>query len=364
MKSKCDACLIRDSTSRLRPHPSIYPTIDPKVHYGAQTFAGKVVLITGASRGIGAEIALQFARAGASLTLVARSQASLDASKDAILRERPSAQVLTFPADVRDVTKTEEAVTATVAKFGCLDILIANAALLRAADKRAFALRVVITGRDSVIELFRLVAFASKDPKGWWDILEVNIRGPYNYIQCVECRMLAVEPHAHAHLVLHSFSVPELLKTKGQVVIVTSAAAQVRFPNASEYCTSKHAINRFAEFVTIGDSHFLYIFTPPPRIGAERYFPHRFAEYPDIKVFSVHPGSIQTDMADEFAGNVPVDSTVGLAAATVLYLTSGKADYLSGRYVSATWDLGEVERDWKEKIVMQNGLVSKLSIPV
>jgi hypothetical protein len=47
-----------------------------------------------------------------------------------------------------------------------------------------------------------------------------------------------------------------------------------------------------------------------------------------------------------------------------LYLTSGQADYLSGRYVSATWDLGEVERDWKEKIVAQNCLVNKLSIPV
>ena len=68
-------------------------------------------------------------------------------------------------------------------------------------------------------------------------------------------------------------------------------------------------------------------------------------------------------MYDEFGGSIPVNSTVGLAAATILYLTSGKADYLSGRYVSATWDLGEVEREWKEKIIAQNGLVNKLSIP-
>jgi hypothetical protein len=68
-------------------------------------------------------------------------------------------------------------------------------------------------------------------------------------------------------------------------------------------------------------------------------------------------------MYDEFGGSFPIDSSVGLVAATLLYLTSGKADYLSGRYTSATWDLGEVERDWKEKIVAQNGLVSKLSIP-
>ena len=89
-----------------------------------------------------------------------------------------------------------------------------------------------------------------------------------------------------------------------------------------------------------------------------------FAEYPDIKVFLVHPGTVKTDGYDEFDGKMPLNSTIGLAAATILYLTSGKADYLSGRYTSATWDLGEVERDWKQKIVTQNGLINKLSIPV
>lgn len=115
---------------------SVYPFIDPKVHYDAQTFAGKVVLITGASRGIGLETTLHFARAGASLAIVARTQEALDASKDTILRERPSAQVLTFPADVRNVKKAEEAVAATVAYFGRLDILVANAAILRASFQR------------------------------------------------------------------------------------------------------------------------------------------------------------------------------------------------------------------------------------
>jgi len=65
-------------------------------------------------------------------------------------------------------------------------------------------------------------------------------------------------------------------------------------------------------------------------------------------------------MAD---GQFTVNSTVELAASTIQYMTSGKADYLSGRYVSVQWDLGEVERDWKEKIIAQNGLVSKLFIP-
>ena len=97
------------------------------------------MLITGASRGIGAQIALQYARAGASLALVARSQATLDESKDAILRERPSAKIFTFSADVCDVARAEEVVAATVAHFGRLDILVANAGTIRPMDQRTLA---------------------------------------------------------------------------------------------------------------------------------------------------------------------------------------------------------------------------------
>jgi hypothetical protein len=77
----------------------------------------------------------------------------------------------------------------------------------------------------------------------------------------------------------------------------------------------------------------------------------------------VHPGCIKTDIYDDAGRCFPANSTVELAASTIQYLTSGQADYLSGGYVSAEWDLGEVERDWKEKIIAHNGLVSRLSLP-
>ena len=53
---------------------------------------------------------------------------------------------------------------------------------------------------------------------------------------------------------------------------------------------------------------------------------------------------------------------VELPAYTMLYLTSGKADWLSGRYVAATWDLGQVEREWKEKILAKDLLINKLDV--
>jgi len=254
-----------------------------------------VCVVTGSTGGIGLETAICYARAGASLTIVARKQETLDVSKDAILRERPSAQVLAFPADVRDVKNAEEAVAATVARFGRLDILVTNAAVVRAMTE----------------------PFVSKDPTGWWDVLEVNIRGVYNFIH---------------------FSVPELVKTCGQVVILSSSGAQYRVPCASDYCLSKHALHRLAESVVL--------------------------ENPSIRAYCVHPGMIATQLNHEVQGPVPPEDSLALPAATILYLTSGRADYLSPRYVSATWDLGEVERDWKEKIVAQNALVNKLAIPL
>ncbi|KAI0065035.1 NAD-P-binding protein [Artomyces pyxidatus] len=291
---------------------SVYPKIDPQVHYTAQTYEGKVVLITGASRGIGLETALQYARSGALLSLASRQQATLDDSKNTIIKEVPNAQVFTQVTDVKDVKQAEDAVRATVTQFGKLDILVANAANVRPMDKcelfPATIKWVSLTG------LVSCLAFAAKDPVGWWEVFEVNLRGVYNFVH---------------------FAIPELQKSEGKVVILSSVAAHLRIPTGSEYCVSKFALGRFAEFVALGH----------------------------IKVFTIHPGLIVTALKAESLVPLPDEDTVALPAAVILYLTSGKADYLSGRFVSATWDLGEVERDWKEKIIRTNGLINKFSIP-
>lgn len=283
-----------ENISNITSHHDAYPGIDRKVHYDAQTYKGKVVFITGASRGIGEETALSYARAGALLSLVARKQTTLDSVKATILKEVPGAKVLTFPMDVTHTQEVARAIQATVDQFGKLDILIANAGVLRPMEK----------------------PFAQQDPDGWWHVMEVNIRGVYNAVH---------------------FAIPHLQRSKGYIVIVTSLAANIRMAFASDYATSKHALIRLAEFIVL--------------------------ENPDIKTFAIHPGAILTQMGMESKVDIPMVDTVALPAATMLHLTAGKADFLSGRFVSANWDLVELGRDWKTKIVEQNGLVSKLYIP-
>ena len=108
----------------------MYPTIDPNEAFANQTYRGKVVFITGASRGIGEETAITYAKAGANVTIVGRSQETLDNAAAAIHAAVSGAQVLAVPADVRDAKAIEAAVQATLERFGRLDVLIANAGAL------------------------------------------------------------------------------------------------------------------------------------------------------------------------------------------------------------------------------------------
>ena len=59
---------------------------------------------------------------------------------------------------------------------------------------------------------------------------------------------------------------------------------------------------------------------------------------------------------------VPFIDPPELAASTMLYLCSGSADWLNGRYIDSNWDLGEVESRWKNEILEKDLLVNKLDV--
>ncbi|WP_286886526.1 SDR family oxidoreductase [Aneurinibacillus sp. UBA3580] len=85
---------------------------------------GKVVLITGGSKGIGRQTGLTFVREGASVALVARNSEDLEKAKSQLQSEVPQADVLTIPADLQHEAGAVDAVQKTVEHFGKIDILI------------------------------------------------------------------------------------------------------------------------------------------------------------------------------------------------------------------------------------------------
>jgi len=233
--------------------------------------------------------------------MTARSLANLEKVRSEILNETPSAQVYVAPADVRDTQSVAGFVRGAVETFGRVDIVIANA--------------------GAVTPITQLLA--DKDADAFWNTFEVNLKGVYNVVRA---------------------AMPHLLKTKGRIIAVGSNGGLLRFRFSADYGTSKFALLRLVEYIAL--------------------------EYPDIKVFVLHPGVITTtEMASKNFNTGPepisgiIEDTIALPTATILYFSAGKADWLNGRYVSACWDLSEVERDWKEKILRNNSLVCKLAIP-
>ncbi|KZV64031.1 NAD-P-binding protein [Peniophora sp. CONT] len=284
-------------TLPVKEQHEVYPTINPSTAYSSQSFKGKALFITGASRGIGRTTALTFAKAGASVAISARSSGALDETKALILKEVPHAKVEKFVVDVTKAEEVEAAIDAAAEKFGRLDVVVANAGYTNPFDK----------------------PMEERTSADWWRTFEINVLGVYN----------TVRP-----------GLKHLKKVEGYFIAVTSIGAQFRSPNASDYQTSKHAINRLVELIALENSA--------------------------VKgVFSIHPGAVATEMAKTSGlaeKGIQFIDPPELAAATMLYLCSGKADWLNGRYVDVNWDLGQVEREWKEKILSKDLLINKLDV--
>jgi short-subunit dehydrogenase len=167
-------------------------------------FRDKVVIITGASSGIGEEMAVQLANAGAKLVLAARRKDRLEALAQSLSQSGAPAPLF-LESDVTRDGDLEAAVAAAVQKFGRLDVAIANAGF-------------GVTGPLKKLTL--------NDYQRQFD---TNVFGVLRTIYA---------------------ALPELEKTRGNLAIIGSVAGWVSSPKASPYSMSKFAVRALANAIT------------------------------------------------------------------------------------------------------------------
>ena len=169
----------------------------------AKIFEGKVALVTGASRGIGAATATALAAQGAHVILTARTAKDLEAVEDAIFEASGSATIA--PLDLTDGDSIARLAAAVTQRWGKLDILILNAAMLgtlspvSAIDGAEFARlftlnvsaqQVMIASFDALLrksESGRLVALTSSvgaTPRAFWGAYGASKAALENLVEC------------------------------------------------------------------------------------------------------------------------------------------------------------------------------------
>jgi NAD(P)-dependent dehydrogenase (short-subunit alcohol dehydrogenase family) len=159
--------------------------------------SGKVVIVTGASSGIGRECVLKFAAAGCKVVAVARSQDKLGQLVDQTGalegQVRPVVADLTRDADIPRI------VSETVSAFGGIDILVNVAGVLK---------------NGTIL---------NTSTQDWDHLMNVNVRAPF---------------------LLMREAMPYLIERKGNVVNVSSVNGQRAFPGVLAYCASKAALDQ------------------------------------------------------------------------------------------------------------------------
>ncbi len=164
----------------------------------------QVAIVTGGGRGIGREIALKFAKAGAKVAVVSRTQEQLDETV-ALIRQN-GGQAISFAVDVTDQFAVEQMVKETTFQLGTVDILVNNAGA---------------SGTETLL--------GETNAEDWGHVVEVNLRGPFLCAHAVLPGM--VERH------------------RGKIINVTSGAGTVPFALNSCYPVSKAALFRLTDCI-------------------------------------------------------------------------------------------------------------------
>lgn len=169
---------------------------------GSERLQGRVALVTGASRGIGAAVARRFAAEGAQVILLARTPGGLEEVDDQIRRD--GGQATLVPLDLRDGEAIDQMGYALYQRFGRLDILVGNAGVL---------------GGLSPVGHFAL--------PDWSEVMAVNVTANWRLIRSFDALMRQSDA--------------------GRAIFVTSGVTQAVSPYWGAYAASKAALETLAQ---------------------------------------------------------------------------------------------------------------------
>lgn len=285
----------------------VYPTIDPSNLVNC--LKDKNALITGSGRGIGREMALALAQAGANIAVTGRTGSEVESTVQEILALQTGVRSIGVVADILDRDGQKHLIGEVRTKLGEIDILILNAG-------------------SNIFQPFHLT-----DADSWWDVMELNVRAPVELTRLVMPIMRD--------------------RNDGTIIYTSSRAATADLPWTTSYNCAKTAITRFAG-------------TLQAELDQVQQITKKLQN--GISVFSIHPGEIETRLHQtSFPEKTKIEAPyvvdfmekIGkkrphfegrLPAWTCVWLCSGRAAQLRGKYVDCTRDVIEqVEYVQKEK---------------
>ncbi|QQM30146.1 SDR family oxidoreductase [Martelella lutilitoris] len=267
---------------------------------------GTLSVVTGGGRGIGREIALHQARAGATVAVLARTAAQIE--ETAALIENEGGKAKAYAVDLVDRAAVEATFSTIASEIGPVDCLINNHGSFRAFGP-----------------------IWECDPDDWWGDIEINLRGCFH-----TCRAVA----------------PAMLERgAGRIVNLVGGGTGTSFPHGSGYAASKAGIMRFTE--SLNDT------TVPGGVRA-------FAVDPGLVRTSMTEMQLNTEAGRTFLPGIQqlfedgINVPPSRAAALIADIARGRFDRLAGRMLSGPDDPDGLERTMND-IVEKDGRALRIT---
>lgn len=259
--------------------------------------AGKHVVISGASRGLGLELSRMFVSKGACVLACARSSTRLNE----LAEEFKGSSALFKACDVRNEQSVHSLIKHAIETYGPIDVLISNAA---------------VHGALGSIEQVEL--------KDWTSAIETNLYGALNLVR-------AALPHMK-------------MRKAGKIIQISGGGATAPMARMSAYATSKAALVRMMECL----AEDLREFGIDVNCVAPGILPTRLVE----EVLESGAATIGADYHARLSREKPDSSSAFSAALDLIcFLASQESDGITGKLISAHWDNWQDFSAYKEQLI-------------